>query len=119
MKKSLVFAAALSFFTLSGCGFNTPSNGEKIGQIVRVNKEGILNKTWEGQLIRGGFTDGSGTVGTVPFEFTIEDETLANKVQEYMKNQIEVIVEYRTEGVYSLSRSGSNGNFLTNIKPAK
>jgi|GEM_PF-2749993 len=117
MKAVVVALVLLVFF--AGCGINTdPGSGEKIGQIVKVSKEGMFFDTQEAQLIRGGLTSGSGAFGTVPFNFTIEDEALVKKVQEYMQNQREVIIKYRIEGIYSRSRSGSHGHFLISIEPA-
>jgi len=103
----------------AGCGVNTsPGDGEKIGQIVKVSHEGVFANTWEAQLIRGGLTGGTGAFGTVPFDFTIEDEATVKKVQMYMQNQTEVIIKYRIEGIYSRFRSGSSGYFLVSIEPA-
>jgi hypothetical protein len=116
-KLLIVLLAILVCF--AGCGINfDPGNGEKIGQIVKVSHEGIYTETWEAQLIRGGLTSGSGAFGTVPFNFTIEDEALVKKVQGYMQNQTEVIIKYRIEGIYSRFRSGSQGHFLVSIEPA-
>ena len=105
---------------VSGCGGNTsPGTGEKIGQIVKLSKQGIFCKTYEGQLIRGGLTDGSGAFGVAPFDFTVENEEMARKVEEYMRKQTEVIIKYSMEGIYSACRSESSGHFLLSIEPAK
>ena len=102
-----------------GCGLNSsPGTGEKIGQVVKLSRQGMLNATWEGQLIRGGMSGGSGTLGTA-FDFTIEDDAMAQKAMEYMQNQTEVIIRYRMEGIYNLWRTESSGHFLTSIGPAK
>ena len=55
---------------LTSCTVNKPSEGSKIGRIVKLSKYGLFSKTWEGELIRGGLTDGSGVNGT-SFHFTI------------------------------------------------
>lgn len=104
----------------TGCGCNgSPGSGEKIGQIVKVSEVGMMSKTFEGQLIRGGMTGGSGTAGTPPFDFTIESEEMAQKAREYMQSQTEVVIHYRTEFVYSEFRTENGGVFLTSIEPAK
>lgn len=94
-------------------------DGEKVGQIVRLDKKGLFVKTWEAQLIRGGMTDGSGTIGSTPFDFTVENPDTVKRVMEYLRNQTEVSIKYNIEGVYSPFRSESRGNFLTSIEPAK
>ena len=114
-----VMLVSANFF-ISGCGINgNPGTGEKIGSVVRVSQQGVIVKTWEGQLIRGGMSGGNGSFGTVPFDFTIENEEMAKKTQEYMENQTEVLIKYRTEFMYSLTRSDSGGDFLTSIEPVK
>lgn len=122
MKSRAVLLAIFVLFlavVVSGCMINTsPGTGEKIGQIVKVSKQGMIEKTWEAQLIRGGMTGGSGAFGTVPFDFTIEDEALVKKAEMYMQNQTEVIIKYRMEGIYSLFRTESSGHFLVSIEPA-
>jgi prepilin-type N-terminal cleavage/methylation domain-containing protein len=92
-----------------------PGTGQKIGQVVKVGKQGIFRKTWEAQLIRGGMSGGSGSFGTVPFDFTVEDDMMAAQVEEFMRSQSEVVITYETEGVYLPLRSSSHGNFLKNI----
>lgn len=88
--------------------------GEKIGVITKLAKTGAFCKTWEGQIVRGGLSGGTGVMGA-PFDFTVEDETLAKKVQEIMDKQQEVKISYRAEAA-SFCRSDSNSHFLTNIE---
>jgi hypothetical protein len=128
MKKPIIYSIAIFInvffiillFSLSGCYIHTdPGTGKKIGRIVRFSKQGMLYKTWEGELIRGGITDGSGTLGG-SFHFTIEDERLANKALDAFENQFEVIIDYRREFVSSWSRSeGSDAYFVDNITVVK
>jgi iron complex outermembrane recepter protein len=114
MKKLMLFALVF----LAACGINTsPGEGEKIGQIVKLNKQGIFNDTWEAELIRGGMTGGSGVVGIQPFDFTISSDSEADIINTYLKNQTEVVIKYRMEGIWSLFRSESNGHFLVSISP--
>lgn len=117
MKTSTIVAALLIACLATACGLNTPAEGEKIGTIVRVQRSGVLTKTWEGQLIRGGMNNGSGVMGIAPFHFTIEDPKLLTAVQAAMEHQTEVLVTYRDEGIYSFSRSDSGGTFLLSIRP--
>ena len=118
MEKLFIGLVIVCVFAFSG--FNTsPGTGEKIGQLVKVGQEGMFYDTWEGQLIRGGMVDGSGSIGVKPFNFTIENEELVKLAQQYMKNQTEVVVRYRIEGWYGRSRTESEGVFLTGIEPLK
>lgn len=112
----------IAFILLSlvvvGCGLNTPGESDKIGQIVSVHKQGMVCTTWEASIIRGGFSQGSGVNGAA-FNFTIESDSLARVVQQYMKAGTEVEIHYRTEGIYKACRSDSGGDFLVSIAPVK
>lgn len=120
MKSILLGLALTSTLSFSACRLNTnPGTGEKIGQVIRLNHSGFLCKTWEAQLLRGGMTDGSGSIGGAPFDFTIEDEKVAAQVQEYMANQTEVVIKYRMETIFAFCRSSSEGHFLESIAPSK
>lgn len=98
-----------------------PSNGDgtKIGQVIKLSKQGMFNKTWEGQLIRGGLNGGNGGFGTQPFNFTIEGNELAAKVEGLMESNVEVKIQYNIAGIYSAFRSESSGHFLKTIEPLK
>lgn len=112
--------AALLLVCLCGCGLNTsPGNGEKIGTIVKLKKVGMMSKTWEAELIRGGMNNGSGSFSPTPLDFTIETEEDAARIKKFMEDQTEVLVKYRQEGCYSINRTESGGTFLVSIEPAK
>ncbi len=115
-----VAVATFCLLSLASCGVNTsPGNGEKVGTIVRVSKVGMANDTWEGELIRGGMSNGSGSFGAVPFHFTIEKDDMAKLAEKYMREGTEVTIKYRQEGVWSVTRSESGGTFLETIVPQK
>jgi hypothetical protein len=99
---------------LSGCSINNPSNGSKIGQFVKVSSEGILCKTTEAELVRGGFQGGSGTTGT-SFHVTIENDSMAALAERLMNEQKEIKLKYRTEGIAYMCRSESSNNFVVAI----
>jgi len=93
-----------------------PGEGQKIGQIVNLSKKGIMRKTWEMELIRGGFVDGSGTMGAV-FHLTIENDELASKAFQCMNSGSEVRVSYEMEFMSSSWRSEkSSPNFCKSIE---
>ncbi len=111
-------ALSIALLALVGCSVNTPGTGEKIGQIVKLNKQGIVFNTWEAELIRGGMTGGSGSFGMTPFDFTIESEEQAQAIAKYLQNQQEVVITYRIEGICGAWRSDSSGHFLVSVRPA-
>jgi len=92
--KKLLLLSILSLF-LHSCSLHTPKNGQKIGRIVKIADEGLLCTTCEGELIRGGLVDGSGTLGS-SFHFTINDRKIKEKAYEAFETQSEVIMTYET-----------------------
>ena len=105
----------LSFFFTS-CNMQTPQTGQKVGRIVKIAEEGLFFKTCEGELIRGGLVDGSGSLGG-SFHFTIEDEYLKKLAMQAFEEQSEIIMRYRVDLVTSITRSECrNSYFVTNIE---
>lgn len=100
---------------VTACGLSgSPGQTEKVGQIVKVSKVGLASKTWEAELVRGGFSGGQGVNGTA-YDFTIESDSLAAVAQAYMEAQSEVRVKARHEAIWALNRSESDGHFATSI----
>src|SRR5882724_7912683 len=95
----VVVAMVAIVFGIAGTSCDSPGinishgTGTKIGQIVKLSKQGWSRKTWEGQLIRGGMSDGSGSFGTTPFDFTVENEEMSKVVDKYMRDQVEVVIK--------------------------
>ena len=120
MRRMTLLTVAAAALGLGGCGVNlSHGDGDKIGQVIKLSKQGLFVDTWEGQIIRGGMSDGSGGFGVQPFDFTVESDELAAKVRGFMETQAEVVIKYRIEGVYSPFRSERSGPFLVSIEPAK
>lgn len=111
------FFFLLACISLCACTVRSdPGQGKKIGKIVKLSKQGMLWKTWEGELIRGGFSDGTGIMGG-SFHFTIEDGNLAQCAEKFFEDQSEVILEYRVEFISSICRAESyQPNFAVSIK---
>lgn len=116
MKRNIVFVSLL-VGVLGGCYCRAPGTGQKVGQIVKISKTGIFCDTWEAQLIRGGFSSGSGTVGTQPFDFTVEREADAQRLMALMERQTEIRLVYRTDGIGSICHSDSGGDYFVSATP--
>src|SRR5690606_5445213 len=67
-------------------------SGEKIGIFTKINEQGTIYRTHEGQIIRGGINQGSGSFGQT-FDFTIPDEMLLN-AHNALDSQKEVKIYY-------------------------
>lgn len=105
-----ILMIGLAFFltmSLLSCSY---SEGEKVGTIVKLADEGYVFKTHEGQLIRGGFNNGSGVMGK-PFDFTIADSKLFPIAHIALVEGKEVRIKYHQELFAPLS-SGNDGNYF-------
>lgn len=110
----MALVTALVFVSV-GCAINSPEDGQKIGRIVKLSNSGFVNTTLEGELIRGGFSDGSGSMGG-SFHFTIEHMRLKEIAYDALEKQYEVIIFYECPGICSFFRSEhGRSNFVTKI----
>lgn len=107
MKQCVILALVLA---CCGC---TTARGEKIGTITKLAEQGPICPTWEGQLIRGGMSAGTGAFGA-PFDFTVPKE-LVERVRGYMESGTEVKLHYYSyEPVFC---SSDSGHFIVSIEP--
>jgi hypothetical protein len=83
-----------SFLFISGCGSGFDSgDGKKIGQIVKIGEHGVFCSTYEAEIIRGGFSGGSGVNG-LALDFTIKNKKLYEALVVSMENQQEIELSY-------------------------
>lgn len=116
---AVLFLAILIIFSLPlyyiGTSLRSTTNGEKIGNIVQVERKGFLFKTWEGESIKGGMSNGNGSFGTEPFNFTIDDSSILKIAQEAMYKQREVKISFKSRKRCLISSETNNCMFVTNI----
>jgi hypothetical protein len=110
-KYARIIALTSACLPLTGCW--EVEKGQKTGQIVDIWQSGLLIKTWECKLIRGGLDDGSGAFGQ-SIQLTIENEDQLQQAKECMRKKSPVIVSYHKELV-SFLRSDSGSLFLDRI----
>ncbi len=114
MKAKLLLLTTLIALMFTGCV--ETAKGTKIGQVVKVNEaSGLVYKTVEVEIIRGGFSAGSGAQGGV-LDFTIEDKpALVELVKQAMLDGSELEVQYHKE-FFTFLRSDSHSVFADDIK---
>lgn len=109
MRLILIVVAAV---TASACW--TVGEGEKVGIVTRVAQTGAFCKTYEGTIVRGGLSGGSGAFSQ-PFDFTIENPSDLRGLTEAMERGDEVRITYRAE-MNTFCRSDSGNHFLTSAR---
>ena len=89
----LVCVAGLS---LSSCW--DKATGQKSGVITHVTKQGAFWGTWQGELVRGGFDNGSGAMGK-SFDFNLGAfrSILVDQAEEAMNLNHPVTIHYKCE----------------------
>ncbi len=111
MKKYLLILTLVSL--LQGCWIT--ERGEKIGNIVKIGKQGLLIKTNEAELIRGGLNNGNGSFGR-PFDFTIEDDQKREVAEKAFDEQKPVRIKYHKELVTLFRTETGDNSFLDEIE---
>lgn len=98
----------------------TTASGEKIGTITKLSQEGPICPTWEGQIIRGGISGGTGAFGA-PFDFTIPEnryqgsgESLVAQVRKYMDEGKEVKLYYTS--YFPFLCSSNSGHYVYRVE---
>lgn len=114
MKYSKFLFLGLIPLMFAGC-WNI-GEGEKIGQVVKINEQsGMFCKTVEVEIVRGGLSNGSGVNGS-SLHFTIEnDDESLEIVKKAMEDGSEVKVNFHTEMV-TFCRSDSDNIFGDKIQ---
>lgn len=114
MKTKLLILSTLIMVLFTGCG--EVAKGTKIGQVIKVNEaSGFFYKTIEVEIIRGGFSAGTGAQGG-SLHFTIENNpNNLEIVKKAMTDGSEVEVEYHKE-IVTMFRSDSDNVFGDKIK---
>lgn len=116
MKKTLAVFVAAMFLT--GCGVNT-GRGEKVGTIIKLAQEGVFNKTWEAEIVRGGMNNGTGAFSTTPLHLTITDPDTVAKAQDAFEKQYEVKVKYVSTLMAPWSSQSQENKFAVDIQPLR
>lgn len=94
--KKLILLGALSCSLLTGC-WDT-EDGSKTGILVKVTKQGIFWGTYHGELIRGGFSDGTGANGqSFNFNLGAFKNSNVDKAMQLMNEHKPVSVTYHCE----------------------
>lgn len=92
-----------------GCSGIEYSEGERAGVVYKISKKGLVWKTWEGQLSLGlNERDSEGAIVAKVFNFTVQDETLAAKIQKAAESGRRVTLKYNQK-IFRGCSYGSTG----------
>ena len=109
--KNLIFVLLISLL-LNGCIHY--SDGYRTGKIIKFSNKGIICKTWEGEMLLGGFRkDSEGNVEANNFTFSIdsenqEDQKIVDEILSAMDSGKRVKLHYSQEIFTSPCRSSTD-----------
>ena len=104
-KFTLLIASVSIIIMLTGC-YET-ERGNKIGIVTKIASEGIIFKTNEVTLIRGGMSDGSGAFSK-DFNFSVESPEVLAKLQAAINENKNVRITYHCEWITASWRADTN-----------
>jgi len=90
------------------------SDGERAGTISKFSRRGFMFKTWEGVLNVGGFSGETGSLTPQYFDFSVKDDSVANKINEAVRTGQRVTLHYE-EKLARMPWNGETKYFVTGV----
>jgi len=86
-----IFIIIVFLFIISPVSFGDNSDGDRVGQVIKISKKGWVWKTYEGELTMGSFQGSSGLSPYV-FEFTVcdKDQNKINIIENSLGKQVKI-----------------------------
>jgi len=108
----LLIVGALYYVT-----FGYYSDGTRVGSLVKMSRRGWIFKTYEGQLLVGGMTDGTGTMSSSMWEFSVDDDNkeVIDALEHSQKTGQRVSLHYE-EKFFQLPWNGDTKYFVTGVE---
>lgn len=75
------------------------SSGDRAGTISKFSERGYLFKTWEGQLMEGGYSGETGSLTPRFWDFSTTEESVVNKIREALATGERVTLIYQEKFV--------------------
>lgn len=90
------------------------SEGERAGTITRFSKRGYVFKTWEGELLLGGFSQGTGQLNAEKWNFTVESsrDSTIHTINEGLRTGRRITLFYE-EKLFQFDWNGETKFFVT------
>ncbi len=97
--------------------FGYYSDGTRVGSLVKLSRKGYVFKTYEGQLMVGGMSDGTGTFNSTTWDFSVDDdnEAVVNALNESQRTGQRVALHYE-EKFFTLPWNGDTKYFVISVE---
>lgn len=91
------------------------SDGERAGTVSTFSRRGYVFKTYEGVLNVGGFSGETGSLTPQYFSFSVEDDSVATKINDAIRTGKRVTLHYE-EKLVRLPWNGETKYFVTEVE---
>jgi hypothetical protein len=98
--------------------FGNYSDGQRVGQVVKFSRKGVLIKTWEGQVNVGGFAkDAEGDISPNVWSFSVYpgDKEIQDAIYKSMEKGSKVRLFYKEKFV-RIGLLGDTKYFITKVE---
>lgn len=97
--------------------FGYYSDGTRVGSLVKLSRKGYIFKTYEGELMVGGMSDGTGTFNSTNWMFSVDDnnQQVVNALNESQRTGQRVALHYE-EKFFQLPWNGDTKYFVTSVE---
>ncbi|MFN4144203.1 MAG: hypothetical protein ACK4GN_00140 [Runella sp.] len=97
--------------------FGAYSDGTRVGSLVKLSRRGYIFKTYEGQLMVGGMSDGTGTFNSTTWDFSVHDsnKTAIEALELSQRTGQRVSVHYE-EKFFQLPWNGDTKYFVVSVE---
>lgn len=113
MKKNAIVIAILAVLSFSAQASDCYSEGVRTGTVQKFSQKGMVNKSWEGEMVQEGFrTKGNGKMSNI-WKFSVLDPAVAKKIDEAVFNGGQVAVRYCQKSTFL---SADTPYLITDVK---
>ena len=97
--------------------FGYYSDGTRVGSLVKLSRKGYVFKTYEGQLMVGGMSDGTGTFNSTTWDFSVDgdNDAVVNALNESQRTGQRVSLHYE-EKFFKLPWNGDTEYFVISVE---
>ncbi|MCU0341430.1 MAG: hypothetical protein MUE30_16245 [Spirosomaceae bacterium] len=97
--------------------FGYYSDGTRVGSLVKLSRKGYIFKTYEGELLVGGMSEGTGTLNSTNWLFSVDgdNESVVNALNESQRTGQRVALHYE-EKFFQLPWNGDTQYFVTSVE---
>lgn len=93
------------------------SDGTRVGSLIKLSRKGWVFKTHEGQLMVGGMTEGTGTLNSSTWDFSVADDNkpVIDALEQSQKTGQRVSLHYE-EKFFQFPWNGDTKYFVTGVE---